>query len=118
MRAVMVRNPGRPEVLVLEDIRPPPLRPNDVRIRVEVCGVCYHDIVTRNGAPRCGVEMSLIPGREVSGLVESVGPAVRDFRLGGRVATLQRRHICGHCKFCRADQEASCAEREVLGIWG
>ncbi len=118
MRAMVVRSPGGPEALVLEDIPPPPLRRNDVRIRVEACGVCFHDVVTRNGVLKRGVQMPLIPGHEVSGIVEIVGPEVRDFRPGDRVATLQRRHICGHCRYCRADQETSCPEREFLGDMG
>ena len=118
MRAMVVREPGGPEALVLEDIPPPPLRRNDVRIRVEACGVCFHDIVTRNGTLRRGVEMPLIPGHEVSGIVESVGPDVRGFKSGDRVATLQRRHICGHCRYCRNDMETACPEREFLGDMG
>lgn len=118
MRAMIVSKPGGPEALVLEDVPPPPLRRQDVRIRIEACGVCYHDIVTRNGVMKRGVEMPLIPGHEVSGIVESVGPDVRDFRPGDRVATLQRRHICGHCKFCRNDQETACGEQEFLGDAG
>jgi acryloyl-coenzyme A reductase len=118
MKAMVVRTPGGPEALVLEDIPPPALRRNDVRIRVEACGVCFHDVVTRNGTLRRGVEMPLIPGHEIAGIVESVGPDVRDLRPGDRVATLQRRHICGHCKFCRNDQETACPEREFLGDLG
>jgi NADPH:quinone reductase-like Zn-dependent oxidoreductase len=115
---MVVRTPGGPEALVLELIDPPALRLNDVRIRVEACGVCFHDIVTRNGVLKRGVEMPLIPGHEVSGIVESVGAAVRGFRPGDRVATLQRRHICGHCRYCRNDQETACPEREFLGDLG
>ena len=118
MRAMVVRNPGASENLVLEDIAPPALRPHDVRIQVEACGVCFHDVVTRNGTLKRGVEMPLIPGHEVSGIVESVGAGVRSFRLGDRVATLQRRHICGYCRYCRNDQEASCPDREFLGDAG
>lgn len=118
MRAMVVRAPGGPEALVLENIPPPSLRRNDVRIKVEACGVCFHDIVTRNGTLKRGIEMPLIPGHEISGIVESVGPKVRGFRPGDRVATLQRRHICGHCKFCRNDQETACPESEFLGDLG
>ncbi len=114
----MVRRAGGPEALVLEDVAPPSLRRNDIRIQVEACGVCYHDVVTRNGTMKRGVEMPLIPGHEISGIVESIGPDVRGFRPGDRVATLQRRHICGHCKFCRNDQETACPEREFLGDLG
>ena len=118
MRAMVVRQPGGPEALVLEDVAPPALRRNDVRIQVDSCGVCFHDVVTRNGTMKRGVTMPLIPGHEVAGIVESIGPDVRKFRPGDRVATLQRRHICGHCRYCRNDQETSCPEREFLGDAG
>lgn len=118
MRAMVVRQPGGPEVLTLEDVPMPDLRPNDVRIKVAACGVCFHDVVTRNGTMRRGVELPFIPGHEVSGVVESVGPAVKGFRPGDRVATAQRRHICGSCKYCRSGRETSCAEREFLGDAG
>ncbi len=118
MRAIVIRAPGGPEALVLEEVAPPTLRNNDVRIRVDSCGVCFHEVVTRNGTLKRGVEMPLIPGHEVAGVVESVGPHVRGFRPGDRVTTLQRRHICGHCRYCRNDQETSCPEREFLGDAG
>ncbi len=102
----------------MEEVAPPALRRNDVRIQVEACGVCFHDIVTRNGTLKRGIAMPLIPGHEVAGIVESVGPGVRNFWPGDRVATVQRRHICGHCRYCRNDQETSCPEREFLGDAG
>ena len=80
--------------------------------------MCFHDVVTRNGTMKRGIEFPLIPGHEISGIVESVGPDVREFRPGDRVATLQRRHICGHCRYCRDDQETACREREFLGDAG
>lgn len=118
MRAMVVRNPGAPDHLVCEDVALPELRPNDVRIKVEACGVCFHDVVTRNGVMRRGVKMPLIPGHEVSGIVESVGPMVRLFKPGDRVCTAQRRHICGYCRYCRSGRETSCDEREFLGDAG
>lgn len=118
MRAMVVRAPGGPEALRLEDVPMPELRPNEARIRIAACGVCFHDVVTRNGTYRRGVRMPLIPGHEIAGVVESVGPAVRGFRPGDRVCTTQRRHICGHCRYCRAGRETSCAEQEFLGDVG
>ena len=118
MRAMVVTEPGGAEALVLTEVPIPDLRPNDVLIKVEACGVCFHDVVTRNGTLKRGVEMPLIPGHEVSGIVERVGPLVRDFKPGDRVATAQRRHICGRCRYCRDGRETSCAEREFLGDVG
>lgn len=115
MRAMVVRAPGTVDALVLEDVPMPEMRRNDVLIRVEACGVCFHDVVTRNGVMKRGVRMPLIPGHEVSGIVEAVGPDVRQFKPGDRVCTAQRRHICGHCRYCRSGRETSCEEREFLG---
>lgn len=118
MRAVVVRRPGGPEVLRVETVPEPEMRPNDVLIRVEACGVCFHDVVARNGTFRRGVAMPLIPGHEISGTVERVGPQVHHFRPGDRVATTQRRHVCGQCAYCRTGKEASCTELEFLGDAG
>jgi len=118
MRAMVVSAPGAPEALVLTELPMPELRPNDIRIKVEACGVCFHDVVTRNGVLKRGILMPVIPGHEISGIVDAVGPLVRDFKPGDRVCCVQRRHICGHCKYCRSGRETSCDEREFLGDWG
>lgn len=118
MKAMVVRGVGDAGVLRLEDIPCQDLRPHDVRIRVDTCGVCFHDVVTRNGTMKRGIEFPLIPGHEVSGEIVEIGANVTQFRVGDRVATAQRRHICGHCALCRTGQETSCAEREFLGDAG
>lgn len=118
MRAIVVREAGGVEVMHVEDVPVPPMRRNEVLIKVEACGVCFHDVVTRNGTMKRGVEIPFIPGHEVSGTVVDVGPAVRDFKAGDRVCTAQRRHICGRCGYCRTGQETSCDEREFLGDAG
>lgn len=118
MRAMVVRETGASDVLQLEDVPEAELRPNEVRIKVDTCGVCFHDVVTRNGTMKRGVELPFIPGHEVAGEVVEVGPLVRDFKVGDLVATAQRRHICGRCRYCRTGQETSCEEREFLGDAG
>ena len=118
MRAIVVEEPGGVEVMQLRDVPLPEMRLNDVLIRVEACGVCFHDVVTRNGVLRRGIQMPLIPGHEISGTVEKVGPLVAGFKPGDRVTTVQRRHICGHCGYCRSGRETSCDEREFLGDLG
>ncbi len=115
MKAIVVDAPGGPEVLRVRSIPVPATRRNDLLIRVTACGVCFHEVVARNGTLKRGVRMPLVPGHEVAGVVEAVGPDVRDFKAGDRVATAQRRHICGRCRYCRSGRETSCAEREFLG---
>ncbi len=118
MRAMVVTEPGGLDALKLTDVPIPDLRNNDVLIRVEACGVCFHDVVTRNGTMKRGVKMPLIPGHEIAGIVERIGPGVRDFKPGDRVTTVQRRHICGRCRYCRSGRETSCEEREFMGDMG
>lgn len=118
MKAMVVRRTGDAGVLKPEDIPEPGLRPHDVRIRVDTCGVCFHDVVTRNGTMKRGIELPFVPGHEVSGEIVEIGPRVTQFGVGQRVATAQRRHICGHCAMCRTGHETSCAEREFLGDAG
>lgn len=118
MKAIVVRETGGVEVMRLDDVEPPEPRPNEVRIEVEACGVCFHDVVTRNGVMKRGVSLPFIPGHEVSGIIDTVGPLVQDFKRGDRVTTAQRRHVCGRCRYCRTGRETGCAEREFLGDGG
>jgi acryloyl-coenzyme A reductase len=118
MKAVVVRQPGGVDVLALEEVPDPAPGSKDVIIKVAGCGVCFHDIVTRNGTLKAGIKMPLILGHEIAGTVTAVGPAVRDFKPGDRVATAQRYHICGACRYCRTGREPLCPERKFLGDWG
>ncbi len=118
MRAMVVRQPGGVEVLTMETVPDPAPGPKDVIIKVDACGVCFHDIVTRNGTLKQGVKMPCILGHEISGVVAEVGRDVRDFKRGDKVATAQRYHICGSCTYCRTGREPLCADRKFLGDWG
>ncbi|MDZ7839613.1 MAG: alcohol dehydrogenase catalytic domain-containing protein [Gammaproteobacteria bacterium] len=99
----------------LETIPDPTPGPGEVIIEVGACGVCYHDVVTRDGTLKAGVRMPLIPGHEIAGTVVDVGPGVRTVTVGDRVATTQRARICGHCRFCRSQREPLCDDAEFLG---
>jgi D-arabinose 1-dehydrogenase-like Zn-dependent alcohol dehydrogenase len=118
MKAMVVRQPGGIEAMRLETIPDPVAGPKDVVIRVEACGVCFHDVLTRNGTLKVGVKMPCVLGHEISGTVTDVGSSVNRFKVGQRVATAQRYHICGACRFCRSGRETLCAERKFLGDFG
>ncbi|MBJ3778121.1 alcohol dehydrogenase catalytic domain-containing protein [Acuticoccus mangrovi] len=118
MRAVVVDAPGGLEVLQMREVPDPVPGPKDVVIAVDSCGVCYHDIVTRNGTLKAGVHMPLILGHEIAGTVADVGSAVTRFRRGERVATVQRYHICGACEHCREGYEPLCPDKKFLGDHG
>ena len=118
MRAIVLRATGGVDVLQLEEVERPRPGARDVLIHCTACGVCFLDVVTRNGTHKKGVELPCIPGHEIAGIVEEVGPEVRRFKRGDRVATTQRYHICGACRFCRGGFEPLCAERRFLGEQG
>jgi acryloyl-coenzyme A reductase len=118
MRAVVVEQTGPPSVLRVADIAAREPGPREIRIAVEACGVCFHDVVVRNGTFRRGVGMPVILGHEVAGRIEKMGSEVRGFSYGDRVATTIHSHVCGCCRHCRGGHETSCPERIFLGDAG
>lgn len=86
MRAIVIREPGGPEVLTLRDVPVPEVVFGHVRIRVEYAGVNRADLLQRAGfypAPP-GVPAD-IPGLEYAGVVDAVGPGASRFSPGDRV---------------------------------
>jgi len=72
----------------------------------------------RNGTLKAGIRFPFVPGHEVAGTVRALGSAVRGLEPGDRVASTQRSHICGHCRFCRGAREPLCDEAVFLGDAG
>jgi D-arabinose 1-dehydrogenase-like Zn-dependent alcohol dehydrogenase len=118
MKAMVVRQPGGIDAMKIESIPDPVAGPREVVIRVEACGVCFHDVLTRNGTLKAGVKLPCVLGHEISGTVVDVGRDVSRFKAGDRVATAQRYYICGACRFCRSGRETLCPDRKFLGDWG
>ena len=118
MRAIVIRNPGDASVLQIEDVADPIARNGEAIIAVESCGVCFHDVVVRNGTLKAGVELPLIPGHEVAGVIISLSGDAQGFAVGDRVATTQRSHICGHCSWCRSAREPLCDDAQFMGDRG
>jgi NADPH2:quinone reductase len=85
LRAIRIHETGGPEVLVLEEVDLPKPGPGQVRLRQHAVGVNYLDVRHRNGfyAPP---QLPFTPGNEGAGEVVEVGPSVKDFKLGDRVA--------------------------------
>jgi D-arabinose 1-dehydrogenase-like Zn-dependent alcohol dehydrogenase len=112
----VVRSPGRAETaLRLETLPDPSPGPGQVVVQVEACGVCFHDVVTRNGTLKAGIAPPFIPGHEICGRIVAIGSDVRGVSVGQRVATTQRGHVCGVCRHCTGGREPLCAEAACLG---
>lgn len=115
MKAIIVKAPGGPQVLEYVDMPTPEVGPHELLIKVSSAGVCSHDIAMRKGILKRGVSLPFIPGHEVSGIVERVGSAVTRFAPNDRVATTQRRRVCGICDYCCAGEETYCERLVFLG---
>ena len=73
MRAIVVERTGPPDVLRVADVAAREPGPREIRIAVAACGVCFHDVVVRNGTFRRGVGMPVILGHEVAGTRREAG---------------------------------------------
>lgn len=116
MRAWVVRSPGPVDGHPLEliDREPPSPGPGEVRVRVSVCGVCRTDLHLAEGdlAPHAD---AVVPGHEVVGVVDALGPGAERFSLGQRVGIAWLRHTCGACRFCRRGDENLCLTPRFTG---
>jgi NADPH2:quinone reductase len=86
MKALLSKQPGGPETLVLEDIPDPVPGPGQVRVAVRACGVNYPDLLIIQDLYQFKPPRPFAPGAEVAGVVDSVGEGVEQLRAGDRVA--------------------------------
>jgi propanol-preferring alcohol dehydrogenase len=116
MRAWAVGTPGPidggPLVAVERPVPEP--GPGQVRVRVRACGVCRTDLHLAEGdlAPR---RDGVVPGHEVVGTVDRVGPQCSLLAEGDRVGIPWLAHTCGVCRFCRAGAENLCTDPRFTG---
>jgi propanol-preferring alcohol dehydrogenase len=88
--------------------------PGEILIRVNACGVCHtelDEIEGRSLPPR----LPIIPGHQVVGRVEDLGPGAEGFRVGDRVGVAWIFSACGRCAYCRRDLENLCSQFRATG---
>jgi propanol-preferring alcohol dehydrogenase len=86
----------------------------EILVRVSVCGVCRTDLHVIEGDLPLH-RSPLIPGHQVVGRVEALGPAAARFAIGDRVGIAWLRHTCGSCAFCRSGAENLCEASRYTG---
>jgi NADPH2:quinone reductase len=86
MKAIQCVEWGPPESLMLGEVPTPEPRAGEVRIRVEAAGVNFPDALIVQKKYQVQPQLPFVPGTEVAGSVDAVGPGVTDFRPGDRVA--------------------------------
>ena len=114
MKAILLKDFGGPEQLVLREIPVPQLGPDDVLVRVESAGICHHDLLHRAGKLP-GAPAGVILGHEVSGEIVQTGSSVTALTIGDRVVGYQRR-FCGTCRDCLRGRQDLCRSLSLPAI--
>jgi D-arabinose 1-dehydrogenase-like Zn-dependent alcohol dehydrogenase len=105
MRAVQVPHPKGPLEIVEREIPEP--HAGWVRIKVQACGICHSDSLVKDGTWP-GIQYPRIPGHEVIGVIDAVGPDVPEWKSGQRVGVGWHGGHCGHCDSCRRGDFFAC----------
>jgi len=114
MRAVQISSPNGPFEIVERDI-PEPVS-GSVRIKVQACGICHSDSVVKTGHWP-GLQYPRIPGHEVVGIIDAVGPDVIAWKTGQRVGVGWHGGYCGYCDHCRRGNFFSCLTiTDITGV--
>src|SRR5262245_2837240 len=94
MRVVQVSRPKGPWEVVERPIPEPGA--SQVRIKVQACGICHSDSVTKDGLFP-GIQYPRVPGHEVAGMIEAIGSGVPNWEIGQRVGVGWNGGYCGYC---------------------
>ena len=117
MKACLLRTTGRIETNPLDYTEAPDLSPKDgeVLVRVRACAVCRTDLHVIEGELPA-LKSPLVPGHQVVGVVEKLGPGARRFPYGARIGIPWLHSTCGNCPYCRSGRENLC-DNPVFTGW-
>ncbi len=120
MRAMVLREfrpveTGGEKPLDLVDLPVPVPSPDQVLIKVSVCGICHTEIDEIEGR-LVPPKFPIVPGHEIVGRVHAVGSEVRKYRLGDRVGIAWIHSSCGRCSFCVRGDENLCDDFRATGL--
>ena len=87
----------------------------EVRIKVQACGVCHSDVLTKEGLWP-GIQYPRVPGHEVAGVIAELGSGVTAWKIGQRVGVGWHGGQCGTCIACRRGDFANCLNLKISGI--
>ncbi len=112
-RAMQVAAAGGAFELVQKEFPEP--GPGQVRIRVQACGVCHSDSLTKLGLWP-GIQFPRVPGHEVAGVLDAVAADVQHFKVGQRVGLGWHGGHCNYCNPCRRGDFVLCENGPISGI--
>ncbi|WMT79206.1 zinc-dependent alcohol dehydrogenase family protein [Bradyrhizobium sp. Ash2021] len=105
MHAMVLTAPGAP--LQFQQREDPTPGPGTVRIKISACGVCRTDLHVVDGELP-GIKYPIVPGHEVVGRVDALGPGVIPLKIGERVGVPWLGYTCGECSYCKSGSENLC----------
>jgi propanol-preferring alcohol dehydrogenase len=112
MQAMVLQQPGGPlEWSQLADRTP---GPGEIRVRVGACGVCRTDLHVLDGELP-DPTWPIIPGHEIVGRIDAIGPDVAGLHLDQRVGIPWLGHTCGECYYCTGGRENLCDQPLFTG---
>src|SRR6266581_5684250 len=112
MKAAQVPKPGADFEIVERDIPNPDA--GQVRIKVQACGVCHSDVLTKDGFP--GIQFPRVPGHEVAGIIDELGAGVSAWKKGQRVGVGWHGGQDNTCRECRRGDFRNCRNLKIPGI--
>src|SRR6267378_4081832 len=113
MRVAQVPKPGADFEIVEREIPNPTA--GHVRIRVQACGICHSDFITKEGLFP-GIQYPRVPGHEVAGVIDDLGSGVVGWKKGQRVGVGWHGGQDGTCIACRRGDFANCLNLKISGI--
>jgi propanol-preferring alcohol dehydrogenase len=115
MKAMVLTHPGpiATKPLELKEVPTPRPRQGEVLVRITVCGVCHTDLDEAEG--RLAARLPVIPGHQIVGHIEALGPGASRFKQGDRVGIAWIYSADGTCEFCRTGNENLCAQFRGTG---
>src|SRR6202042_3250103 len=113
MKAAQIPRPGADFEIVEREIPKPGV--GQVRIKVQACGVCHSDVLTKEGQWP-GIQYPRVPGHEVAGIIDELGAGVSEWKAGQRVGVGWHGGQDNTCPSCRRGDFRNCRNLKIPGI--
>jgi len=113
MKVAQVSSPGAAFQMVEREIPEPDA--GQVRIKVQACGICHSDVLTKEGLFP-GIQYPRVPGHEVAGVIDELGAGVSEWKKGQRVGVGWHGGQDNTCRECRRGDFRNCRNLKIPGI--
>jgi len=113
MKSAQISKPGSAFEIVEREIPEP--EAGQVRIKVQACGICHSDVLVTEGVLPW-IQYPRVPGHEVAGIIDEVGPGVTTWKAGQRAGVGWHGGHDGTCRECRRGDFRNCRNAKITGI--